>query len=200
MLNRRAPSAAPFNRRTDERRASADERRFPECHGLLIIPTVHCFHTITRSSRRRVCGFTLIELMIALVVVGVLLSLALPSLMGSIRKSRRAEAFTKLNAVQLAQERFRANNPDYAASLSLLSLQASTPDGRYTLAAVAPGASAPVAASYGVVATPVSGSSQVDDGNCAQLRLRVEAGNTYYEAAPAGGTPTQEMGRACWVR
>ena len=55
-------------------------------------------------------GFTIVELTIALVVVGVLASIALPSFMDAIRKSRRSDAFAALSAVQQAQERWRGNN------------------------------------------------------------------------------------------
>ena len=195
-------------RATDERRFSADERRCLGFGRLSIIEAVSHPPSARPQPLRRARGFTIIELMIALVVVGVLLSLAFPSLMGSIRKSRRAEAFTKLNAVQLAQERFRANNPTYASSLTNaadaappgLALLASTTDGRYTVALDDTDPAAVPATDYGVIATPVSGSSQVDDGNCARLRLRVRAGNTFYEAAPTGGSFSEALGRTCWVR
>ncbi|MDQ2780285.1 MAG: type IV pilin protein [Pseudomonadota bacterium] len=165
---------------------------------------MHRSPPIARPNRRRARGFTLIELMVAVVVVGVLLSLALPSLLGSIRKSRRSEAFNKLGAVQLAQERFRANNPTYAGNLTNgaasappgLSLPATTADGRYTLALEG----APTATTYSVSATPISGSSQVEDGNCALLGVKVVGGNIHYESAPAGGTLDETMGRLCWVR
>ena len=41
-------------------------------------------------------GFTLVEVMIALVVVAVLAMIAVPAYQDSIRKSRRSEAFTAL--------------------------------------------------------------------------------------------------------
>ena len=46
-------------------------------------------------------GFTLIELMVVVVVISILASIAIPSYIDSIRKSRRADAKTAL--VQLAQ-------------------------------------------------------------------------------------------------
>lgn len=189
---------------TDERPLSADERRLPGFWRLSIIDVVSPHPSTCPLRRRRIRGFTIIELMIALVIVGVLLSLAFPSLMGSIRKSRRAEAFTKLNAVQLAQERFRANSPTYAGNLTNdnagsppgLGLPATTADGRYAIAV--DGAASDAA--YAVSATPVVGSSQVDDGNCAQLRVRVVQGNIHYDAAPSGGSFDEALGRICWAR
>jgi prepilin-type N-terminal cleavage/methylation domain-containing protein len=60
--------------------------------------------------RRRTHGFTFIELMIAVVIVGALAAVALPSFLDQIRKSRRAEAISTLATLQQAQERFRSNN------------------------------------------------------------------------------------------
>lgn len=44
-------------------------------------------------------GFTLIELMIAIAIVGVIAAIALPSYQASVRKSNRAEAKTELSDV-----------------------------------------------------------------------------------------------------
>ena len=63
-------------------------------------------------------GFTLVEVMIAVVIVGLLAAVAIPAFTDSVRKSRRAEAFSALSAVQLAQERWRGNNASYASELA----------------------------------------------------------------------------------
>jgi type IV pilus assembly protein PilE len=60
----------------------------------------------------------LIELLIAVVIVGVLAAIAYPSFMSQIRASRRAEAVSTLSQIQQAQERWRANCPCYAGSLT----------------------------------------------------------------------------------
>ena len=63
-------------------------------------------------------GFTLIEVMIAVVIVAILVAVALPAYQNSIRKSRRSEAFAALSNVQQMQERHRSSQPVYAASLT----------------------------------------------------------------------------------
>lgn len=44
-------------------------------------------------------GFTLIEMMIAVAIVGIIAAIALPSYQASVRKSNRAEAKTELNDI-----------------------------------------------------------------------------------------------------
>src|SRR5574343_135853 len=85
-----------------------------------------------RQIRRR-SGVTLIELMLVVVVVAILAAIALPSYQQYVLKGRRAEAIAALNAVQQAQERYRANSPSYAATLSELAQGATSPYAHYGL-------------------------------------------------------------------
>lgn len=150
-------------------------------------------------TRARQCGFTLVELMIAVVVIGVLASIAYPSFMSAIRKSRRAEAIGALNQLQQAQERFRANNLQYTASLSSpptgtppgLGLPSTTPGGYY---AIAIGSAS--ATGYEATATAASGSSQAADGLCAKLGVRMT--NATHEYADSSGT--WAASNPCWGR
>ena len=61
-------------------------------------------------------GFTLIEAMIVLVVLGVILSIAVPTYQGSLRKSRRAEARLILTDTSQRLERCFAECNSYTAS------------------------------------------------------------------------------------
>ena len=58
-------------------------------------------------------GFTLIELMITVAVVGILAAIAYPSYQDSIRKSRRADAKSALLDAAHRQERFFTENNQY---------------------------------------------------------------------------------------
>lgn len=156
-------------------------------------------HKLALPSRSRQCGFSLMELMIAIVVVGILASIAYPSFMGAIRKSRRAEAISALNQLQQAQERFRANNLQYSSNLSAapsatppgLGLPSTTPGGYYTIAIVSASATG-----YEASATAVSGSSQAADSACAKLGVRM-TNATHEYAANAGAWATSNP---CWAR
>lgn len=75
-------------------------------------------------------GFTLIELMIVVAIIGLLAAIAYPSYQDSVRKGRRAEAITALYQIQLAQEKWRANNSTYTGTLGTggLGLNSTVPD------------------------------------------------------------------------
>ena len=61
-------------------------------------------------------GFTLIELMITVAVIGILVALAFPSYQSSIRKSRRTDAKTALLDMASRQERFFTTNNVYTVA------------------------------------------------------------------------------------
>ncbi len=58
-------------------------------------------------------GFTLLEIIIVIIIVGVLAALALPKFFQTIENSRVAEAFTNLNAVNQAMQRCQLTTGDY---------------------------------------------------------------------------------------
>jgi type IV pilus assembly protein PilE len=150
----------------------------------------HAFRT-----GRPAAGFTLIELMVALVVAGLLASLALPAFFDSMRKSRRSDAFAALTAAQQAQERWRANNASYGADLATLGLAGVSPNGHYQVEV-----SAADATSYTLVAT--SRGSQTSDTRCATIALRAAGGNLQYGSACAScqlAAPLTDPAR-CWSR
>lgn len=78
-------------------------------------------------------GFTLIELMIVVVVIAVLAAIAIPAYQNYVERARRADAKSALLAIQLAQEKYRANNPSYG-TLAQINAPSVSPDGYYNIA------------------------------------------------------------------
>jgi type IV pilus assembly protein PilE len=132
-------------------------------------------------------GFTLIELMIVVSIVAILATIAYPSFIGSVRKSRRAEAFDFITRIQQAQERWRANNSSYA-TLSALGFSETTSNGYYKLAVTVP-ADEKGASEYTITATAIG--SQAADTKCSTLSMKVIGGTLKYDSSSA---------EACWSK
>ena len=161
------------------------------------------FHTPTPGATRRwhlqgrSAGFTIPELMIALLVLGVLTAVALPSFIDSIRKGRRSEAFAALAAMQQAQERWRTNKATYTVDLAELGLPASSKYYEFTLSP--PSASASDRA-FGYIVTAVGkdGTSQANDAQCRKLSVLVDKGSVKYAGCGSCDTFTYSTQDACW--
>ena len=66
-------------------------------------------------AKNKSMGFTLIELMITVAIIGVLGAIAYPSYQDSVRKSRRAEGRSAIMEVLQQQERYMTQNNTYLA-------------------------------------------------------------------------------------
>jgi prepilin-type N-terminal cleavage/methylation domain-containing protein len=64
----------------------------------------------TNGSRK---GFTLVELAVVIVIIGVLAAFGVPQFLKSVERSKAAEAFNYLSALRAAQERYLAKNGFY---------------------------------------------------------------------------------------
>ena len=69
--------------------------------------------TINRMQRNKEKGFTLIELMIVVAILGILAAIAIPNFMRFQAKSRQSEAKTNLGAIGTTAESYRAENDSY---------------------------------------------------------------------------------------
>lgn len=114
-----------------------------------------------KSSLSKHGGFTMVELMIAVAIIGILASIALPNYLEYTKKGRRAAAQSHLMDVAQRQQQYLLDARSYAASLSALDV--TTPSDvspYYTITIEAADATPPT---FKVTATPVSGSAQAGD-------------------------------------
>lgn len=81
-----------------------------------------------QTSSRLQTGVTLIEVLIAIVVLAVLLAVALPSYQGYMRKAARTEAKTALEATASRLEQYFSENQRYSKNISELGLGATSDD------------------------------------------------------------------------
>jgi type IV pilus assembly protein PilE len=83
------------------------------------------------SSLNRIRGFTLVELLITVVIVGVIAAIALPMYTRYVATARQQDAKAQLTAVRQAQEIYKLQYGGYTNDTSLLSGWQSTL-GKYT--------------------------------------------------------------------
>jgi len=74
------------------------------------------FNFLNQKEPMQQRGFTLMEIMIVVGIVGVLAAIAIPSYQESVRKSRRAEARGQLLEVAQYMQRFYSQNDSFAKS------------------------------------------------------------------------------------
>lgn len=122
--------------------------------------------------RCKLKGFTLIELMIAVAIIGILAAIALPAYDQYIKKSRRSDAMSSLLKIQLEQEKWRANDVDYG-TLAEVWTGTDSIEKYYTIAVVG----TPNGTSYLFTATPKVGGPQVGD-SCGTFAVDQSGTNT----------------------
>lgn len=138
-------------------------------------------------------GFTLVEMLIALAIIGILATVAYPSYQESVRKTRRSDGVAAALAVQVAQEKFRGSCQFYAqslgatntcgttAALSTVQADSTSADGYYTLSIAANSATGNA---YTVVIDPTG--AQAADTDCDPLQIAYSAANPAGAKTPAG--------------
>lgn len=73
---------------------------------------------------RKIKGFTLLELMIVVVILGILVGVALPQYTKTVERSRQNEAVQLLGAIRGAEERVKYESATYTSSLTSLDIDA----------------------------------------------------------------------------
>ena len=126
------------------------------------------------KNKRTLQGFTLIELMITVAILGIISAIAVPSYMTYVKKSKRTEAKTEMLRIAQLQESYYIQNLTYSQELTGLGFGAVTENTESDLYSLrsqgqpvgCAGTSANPCTGYQVVATPVTGKGQDKDEKC----------------------------------
>lgn len=124
-------------------------------------------------------GFTLVELLITLTIVGILLAVALPQYQQSAQRSRRSDAHSALAQLANAMERNYYASNAYSDLITAGSQSGTSQEGYYTIAITV----GTPTDGYTLTATAVATGPQNDDTGCTAITL-----NSRGSKAPA----------ACW--
>ena len=136
-----------------------------------------------REKHLRTAGFTLIELMIVVAIIGILAAIAYPSYRDYVIKSQRSDAHEALTRIEMAQEKWRANNTTYTGTLGNLNVDATSTEGYWSLAL-----SGATATGYTATATRING----NDPDCPTITLVKSAAATTYNGE------TSKEDSECW--
>lgn len=110
------------------------------------------FKAVTNRKSRE--GFTLVELAVVIVIVGVLAAFGVPRFMTSVERSKAAEAFNYLSAVRASQERYLAREGTYAALITALDISFPSPT-YFTVGSIAAGATSSLETSWSLTLTRI---------------------------------------------
>ena len=135
-----------------------------------VISLEHHLHSSLNpfATRRRAAGFTLVELMIAVAVVAILTSIALPSYALYVKKSRRGEAESALMDIAQREQQYLLDARAYAPDTATLGTTVPADVTAYytiqicqtAVPCAVPGGTPPT---FAVIATPIAGTAQAGD-------------------------------------
>lgn len=132
-------------------------------------------------------GFTLIELMITVAIIGILTAVAYPSYIQYVTKSNRSAAESFILGVANKQEQYMLDARQYATTLAALGMSlAAELSGKYTVDIMPPTPTTPP--TYIITATP-TGTQATRDTKCGAV--------TIDQAGTKGKSGTGTVA-ACW--
>lgn len=140
-------------------------------------------------------GFTLVEVMIVVAIIGILAAIAYPSYDEYVKRGHRTEGQALLSDAAARQERYFAQNNSYQTDITKLGIRSSTTSGvtsetgKYTLAV------ATVANDGGYTLTATQ---QFNDNKCGNLVMKATGIRGAAGKLDSGNAADKEKVRECW--
>ncbi len=124
-------------------------------------------------NRKESLGVTLVELLIAVAIMGILGAVAYPSYVDYVLRANRAEPQRELSKLASLQEQYFIDHRTYTTDMTLLGMPASpyiTESGNYSIAGVI-GASGGIAGVTFTLTATALGTQASKDSSCATLSI-----------------------------
>ena len=131
-------------------------------------------------------GFTLVELMIVVAIVGILAAIAIPAYSNYVQRGKVAEATTNLSGLRISMEQYYQDNRTYLNGAACGVAMPVAPAVQYfTLACAA------TANTYTITATGTA--------SMAGFTYTIDQSNTKQTTAAPGGWAAAAMPTNCWI-
>jgi len=140
------------------------------------------------NQKRPSQGFTLIEVMIVVGILGIIAAIAIPAYDAQKRRGYRADAISALTRAAQYQERWYSNNGTYSSTLASIGSPSTTENGKYNLSLTF---NAATPDEFTVTATATGG--QLNDTKCRTFSLDQAGRKT---STDSGGTAST----GCWPK
>ena len=128
-------------------------------------------------------GFTLVELAIVIVIIGVLASFGVPRFRDAVERSKAGESLNYLSAVRAAQERYHAREGTYASDIPDLDVSIPAPK-YFSVGTIAAGSTDDIESSWTLTLTRVGASAGYGAYTVAFTELGFDADNSTLNDLP----------------